>query len=85
MTLNGPTGLFLIGVIRVTCLANLKIHTVCKSYSEHHLSSIMIQLSPYGQRVVLRINLIGMWIAVLVSVRNFTICYSQYRKTKGKM
>lgn len=30
MTLNGPTGLFLIGVIRVTYLANLEIHTVCK-------------------------------------------------------
>ncbi|CAO3699533.1 unnamed protein product [Rhizopus stolonifer] len=45
----------------------------------------MIQLSDYGKRVVLRINLIGMWIAVLVSIRNFTVCYRQYRKTKGKI
>lgn len=45
----------------------------------------MIQLSPYGKRVVLKFNLIGMWIAVLVSIRNFFVCYRQYSKTRGKI
>ncbi|KAI8888059.1 hypothetical protein K501DRAFT_173969 [Backusella circina FSU 941] len=36
----------------------------------------MIQLSPYAERIIDRISMIGMWIAVIVCVRNFTSsCY----------
>ncbi|KAI7855797.1 hypothetical protein BDC45DRAFT_504756 [Circinella umbellata] len=45
----------------------------------------MIQLSAYGERVVDRINLIGYWIAFVVSIRNFDVCLRQYRRTRGKI
>ncbi|CAO3652913.1 unnamed protein product [Mucor fragilis] len=43
----------------------------------------MIQLSAYGERVVDRISMIGMWIAVTICVRNFFVCLRQYRRTHG--
>ncbi|KAI9471814.1 MAG: hypothetical protein EXX96DRAFT_581792 [Benjaminiella poitrasii] len=43
----------------------------------------MVQLTAYGERVVDRINMIGMWIAVVVCVRNFSVCLRQYRRTHG--
>ncbi|KAI8072216.1 uncharacterized protein B0P05DRAFT_549359 [Gilbertella persicaria] len=43
----------------------------------------MIQLSEYGETVVDNFNLIGMWIAVLICCRNFSVCYHQYRRTRG--
>ena len=45
----------------------------------------MIQLTAYGERVVDRFNMIGMWIAVVVAMRNFSVCLRQYRRTRGKM
>ena len=45
----------------------------------------MIQLSAYGERVVDRFNMIGYWIAIAVSIRNFDVCLRQYRRTRGKM
>ncbi|KAI8393905.1 uncharacterized protein BYT42DRAFT_552615 [Radiomyces spectabilis] len=45
----------------------------------------MIQLSPYSERVVDRINMIAMWIAVAVCIRNFLVCLRQYRRTRGKI
>lgn len=45
----------------------------------------MIQLTPYGERVIDRVNMIGMWVAVLVSVRNFVVCLRQYQRTRGRM
>ncbi|KAI8646502.1 hypothetical protein BD408DRAFT_410339 [Parasitella parasitica] len=45
----------------------------------------MIQLTEYGSSVVNNFNLIGMWIAVLVCCRNFTVCLSQYQRTNGKI
>ncbi|CAO3697953.1 hypothetical protein G6F70_002725 [Rhizopus microsporus] len=43
----------------------------------------MIQLSQFAIRILDRISMIGMWIAVVVSVRNFSVAYRQYRRTKG--
>lgn len=45
----------------------------------------MAQLSEYGERVIDRVNMIGMWFAVIVCIRNFLICLDQYRRTRGKM
>lgn len=45
----------------------------------------MIQLSDYGERVVDRLSMLGMWLAVVVSIRNFYVCFRQYKRTRGKM
>lgn len=45
----------------------------------------MPELTEYGARVIDRISMIGMWIAVVVSVRNFFVCFRQYRRTHGLM
>ncbi|KAJ8660111.1 hypothetical protein O0I10_003970 [Lichtheimia ornata] len=45
----------------------------------------MVQLSAYGERVVDRLSMLGNWLAVIVSIRNFFICYHQYRRTRGKI
>lgn len=45
----------------------------------------MIQLSAYGERVVDRLSMLGMWLAVVVSIRNFYVCFRQYKRTRGKM
>lgn len=45
----------------------------------------MIQLSPYGERVIDRLSMLGMWLAVVVSIRNFFVCLRQYKRTRGKM
>lgn len=45
----------------------------------------MIVLSAYAERVIDRINMIGMWIAVTICVRNFIVCLRQYQRTRGLM
>ncbi|KAI8063268.1 hypothetical protein BC940DRAFT_307504 [Gongronella butleri] len=45
----------------------------------------MAQLSLYGERVIDRINMIGMWLSVLVCCRNFIVCYRQYKRTRGRI
>ncbi|CDH60849.1 hypothetical protein RO3G_05247 [Lichtheimia corymbifera JMRC:FSU:9682] len=45
----------------------------------------MIQLSDYGERVVDRLSMLGMWLAVVVSIRNFYVCFRQYKRTRGKI
>ncbi|KAI9316859.1 hypothetical protein BX666DRAFT_1947539 [Dichotomocladium elegans] len=45
----------------------------------------MIQLTAYGERVLDRISMMGMWLVVVVSVYNYFICYGQYRRTRGKI
>ncbi|KAI8388272.1 uncharacterized protein BYT42DRAFT_559540 [Radiomyces spectabilis] len=45
----------------------------------------MIQLTDYGERIVDRLNMIGMWLAVFICVRNFVVCYRQYQRTRGKI
>lgn len=45
----------------------------------------MVELSPYGTRVVDRINMILMFTACLVCVRNALVCIKQYRRTKGSI
>ncbi|KAI9260140.1 hypothetical protein BY458DRAFT_516684 [Sporodiniella umbellata] len=43
----------------------------------------MIESSEFSIRILDRISMIGMWIAVVVSVRNLTVAYRQYRRTRG--
>ncbi|CAO3643364.1 unnamed protein product [Mucor hiemalis] len=43
----------------------------------------MIQLSQYAERVIDRISMVGMWLAVTTCIRNFIICLRQYRRTHG--
>lgn len=45
----------------------------------------MIQLTAYGERVVDRLNMMGMWLAVVVCIRNFCVYFGQYKRTRGKM
>ncbi|KAI7869529.1 hypothetical protein BDF14DRAFT_1782366 [Spinellus fusiger] len=45
----------------------------------------MVQLSPYGERIIDRINMIGMWLALIICVRNFSISLRQYKRTRGKI
>lgn len=45
----------------------------------------MIELTDYAERVIDRVNLIGMWIAVTMCIRNFIVCLRQYRRTHGLM
>ncbi|KAI8342038.1 hypothetical protein BC941DRAFT_178534 [Chlamydoabsidia padenii] len=45
----------------------------------------MIVLSPYGARVIQRINFIGTWVTVVVCCRNFMICFAQFKRSKGKI
>lgn len=45
----------------------------------------MIILSPYGERIIDRVSMIGMWIAVVACVRNLMVCMYQYRRTRGLM
>ncbi|SAL96721.1 hypothetical protein [Absidia glauca] len=45
----------------------------------------MAQLSDYGERVIDRINMIGMWLAVVICIRNFFVCFHQYQRTRGKI
>ncbi|KAG1443256.1 hypothetical protein G6F56_010740 [Rhizopus delemar] len=43
----------------------------------------MIESSDFSIRILDRISMIGMWIAVIVSIRNLTVAYRQYRRTRG--
>ena len=45
----------------------------------------MIELSAYAERVIDRISMVGMWLAVTICVRNFTVCLRQYRRSHGLM
>lgn len=45
----------------------------------------MIELSDYAANVINNINMIGMWIAVVICCRNFTVCLEQYKRSRGKM
>lgn len=45
----------------------------------------MVELSPYGIRVVDRINMILMFVVCVVCIRNAIVCISQYKRTKGSM
>lgn len=45
----------------------------------------MVELTPYGIRVVDRINMILMFIVCVVCVRNAAVCIKQYKRTKGTM
>jgi hypothetical protein len=51
---------------------------------EHNRYS-MIQLTDYGERVIDRISMIGMWLAVTICIRNFLVCLRQYQRTRGLM
>ncbi|KAI8981983.1 hypothetical protein BDF20DRAFT_864400 [Mycotypha africana] len=43
----------------------------------------MTVLSSYGERVIDRISMLGMWLAVTICIRNFFVCLRQYRSTHG--
>lgn len=45
----------------------------------------MIQLTAYGERVIDRISMVGMWLAVTICIRNFFVCLRQYQRTRGLM
>ncbi|KAI9029708.1 hypothetical protein CLU79DRAFT_735610 [Phycomyces nitens] len=45
----------------------------------------MIELSPFAERIVDRMNMIGMWLAVVICARNFHVSLKQYRRTRGKI
>ncbi|KAI9486303.1 MAG: hypothetical protein EXX96DRAFT_548580 [Benjaminiella poitrasii] len=44
-----------------------------------------VQLTEYGERVMDRINMIGMWLVVVICVRNFFVCFRQYKRTRGSI
>lgn len=43
----------------------------------------MVESTDFAIRIMDRISMIGMWVAVIVSLRNLTVAYRQYRRTKG--
>ncbi|KAI8890801.1 hypothetical protein K501DRAFT_167784 [Backusella circina FSU 941] len=45
----------------------------------------MVQLSAYAERVIDRLNLIGMWLSLIICARNFFVCLNQYRRSRGKI
>ncbi|KAI8338277.1 hypothetical protein BC941DRAFT_425141 [Chlamydoabsidia padenii] len=45
----------------------------------------MVILSPYAARVIRKINFIGTWVSLIVCCRNFSVCYAQYKRSRGNI